>query len=92
MSLKMYHSGTEIKGVVIKGCPFCGNQNLLISEKDSYEKLCEENGSSCMSIECLVCDTRKAIHNIPDNNYWIGVGLIVSKWNVRWNDESSNRD
>jgi hypothetical protein len=92
MSLKMYHSGTEIDGVVIKECPFCGNENLLVTEKDSYETLCEENGSSCMSIECRVCDTRKALYTIPENNYWIGIGMIISKWNVRCSYEDSSRD
>lgn len=89
MSLKMYHTGVEIKDVVINGCPFCGNQNLRITEKGSYEELCEENGESLMKIECRECDTANFLFNIPDNNYWIGVGLLVAKWNTRCSDESA---
>lgn len=89
MSLKMYHSGTEIKEVVIKRCPFCGNQKLAITEKESFDELCEEHGKSLMKIECRVCDTDNVLYSIPDNNYWIGVGLLVAKWNARYSDESS---
>ena len=92
MSLRMYSSGEEIKDVVIKGCPFCGNQNLTITEKQSFDELCEEHGSALMQIECSVCNTVNTLYSIPDNNYWLGVGLLIAKWNVRWNDESSYRN
>ena len=92
MSLKMYHSKTEIKDVIIKGCPFCGNQNLIITEKRNFDKLCEEHGSALMQIQCSVCDTINTLYSVPDNNYWLGVGLMIAKWNARWNDESSDRN
>ena len=92
MSLKMYHSKTEIKGAVVKGCPFCGNQNLLISEQKDYEKLCRENGSSLLKIVCRVCNTENTLYDIPDNNYWIGVGFLIAKWNTRCGYEDCGRD
>ena len=92
MSLRMYSNGEEIKDVVIKGCPFCGNQNLSITEKQSFDELCEEHGSALMQIECRVCNTVNTMFSIPDNNYWLGVGMLIAKWNARWNDESSDRN
>ena len=92
MSLKMFHSGTDINGVFIKGCPFCGNTNLLISEQKDYEKLCKEHGSSLVKIVCRVCNTENTLYDIPDNNYWIGVGMIIVKWNARYKDENCSRD
>lgn len=92
MSLRMCSSGEEIKDVVIKGCPFCGNQNLSITEKQSFDKLCEEHGSALMQIECRVCNTVKNLFSIPDNNYWLGAGLLIAKWNVRCSYEDSSRD
>lgn len=89
--LKMYHSGTELKDIVINGCPFCGSKNLTISEKESYERLCEENGSALMQIECK-CGVSNRLYDIPSNNYWIGVGMLVAKWNARVADENSDRD
>lgn len=92
MSLKMYHSGEEIKDVIIKGCPFCGNQNLTITEKQNFDELCEEHGSALIQIECRVCDTVNILYSVPDNNYWLGVGLMIAKWNARCGDENSSRD
>lgn len=92
MSLKMNHSKTEIKGVIIKGCPFCGNQNLQITDKQWFDELCEEHGKALMQIECRVCDTTKTMYSVPDNNYWIGVGLLVARWNMRCGHEDNSRD
>ncbi len=92
MPLKMYHSKTEIKGAVVNGCPFCGNQNLLISDQENYEILCKKNGSSLVQIVCKVCHTEKTLFDIPDNNYWIGVGMIIEKWNARCGHEDCCRD
>ena len=83
MSLKMRSSGTEIKDVSIKGCPFCGNKDLEITDEETYNKLCEENGSALIGVECHECATENKVYDIPQNNYWIGVGMIIAKWNVR---------
>lgn len=83
MSLKMRTNGTEIKDAVVKGCPFCGNKDLVITDKETYEKLCAEQGSSLLEIVCKVCHTENSLYDIPDNNYWIGVGMMISKWNIR---------
>lgn len=92
MSLKMWSSGNEIENVEIKGCPFCGNKELLISEKSSYEELCEKNGSSLIEIECKACNAINRTFGIPNNNYWIGVGMAIAKWNSRGEmNENSDR-
>ena len=83
MALRMYHSKTEIKDVAIKPCPFCGSTNLVITEEESFNRLCEENGRSLISIECKICNVEAKLYTIPNNNYWLGVGLMIAKWNTR---------
>ena len=87
MAIKMFHSGTEIQDVAYKPCPFCGGTNLSITEKDSFDNLCEENGSSMISIGCKVCDTEIHLFSVPNNNYWMGAGLIIAKWNTRYSEK-----
>jgi len=83
MAMFMELSKTEIKNVAHKPCPFCGNTKLYISEQKNYEELCDENGHSMLSIECKVCKMDLKEYDIPNNNYWLGVGLLVGKWNRR---------
>ena len=79
----MYYSKSEIKDVAIKPCPFCGNIKLYVTDQKDYEELCEKNGHAMLSIECKVCDTELKMYNIPNNNYWMGVGMLIAKWNTR---------
>lgn len=81
--LKMIHSGVKVLERGIKPCPFCGNQDLTISEEDSFKELVRENGESLIEIECSSCDTVKRLFDIPENNYWMGVGMLVATWNRR---------
>ena len=83
MAVRMFHSKKEIEGVFVKPCPFCGSTNLIVSEEDSYNKLVEENGHSMIDVECAVCKTEVKLYDVPGNNYWIGVGMIIAKWNTR---------
>jgi len=81
--LKMEHSGRKVLEGGIKPCPFCGNQDLTISEKDVFHELVNENGSSLLAIECNTCNTVLRLFEIPENNYWFGVGMLVATWNRR---------
>ena len=83
MKLKMVYSGKEIKNVVFKPCPFCGNDTLIVTEEKTYNDLVEEHGSSMLRMECKVCDTEKRLFDIPNNNYWMGLGMLISNWNTR---------
>lgn len=81
--LKMELSEKEVDAAV-KPCPFCGNsQKLFITDEKLYRELVEENGSSLIGISCNVCNTTQRLYSIPDNNYWMGVGMLISKWNTR---------
>ena len=67
----------------VKPCPFCGERDLEITPERMYKSLCEENGSSLIEIECTICDTSMKVFNIPDNNYHMGVGILIERWNRR---------
>ena len=86
MTIKMKHSGTALSEAFIKPCPFCNSTELLISNKEQYEELCAEHGSSLVSIECKGCDTEMRLYSVPENNYWLGIGLLIGKWNRRRGD------
>lgn len=86
MALKMESStgdGREIQDAYAKPCPFCGGTNLEITNEETYNKLCRENGSSMMEIKCKVCRMGLPMYNIPGNRYWMGAGMLLSKWNTR---------
>lgn len=91
MALFMEISKTEIKNVAHKPCPFCGNTHLIVTDKDSFDELCKENGKSLVDIECNVCNTRMYMYSVPNNNYWLGVGMLIAKWNTR-NGGNKNAD
>lgn len=80
--LKMVHSGAKVLER-IKPCPFCGNKDLTISEEDLFNELVNENGNSLLEIECNSCNTVQRLFEIPKNNYWFGVGMLVATWNRR---------
>lgn len=67
----------------IKACPFCGNDQLEITRQDIYEEVCKENGKSMVSIECTKCHSAKKMYDIPKNNYWLGIGMLIGEWNRR---------
>lgn len=90
MAIKMLHSGTEIQDVIYKPCPFCGGTNLMITEKDNFDSICDKNGSSMLSIRCAICSSETHMYHIPNNNYWMGVGMIIMKWNTRQPEKGDN--
>lgn len=67
----------------IKACPFCGNDRLEITNQEVYEKVCVENGKSMIGIECPKCHAGKKLFEIPRNNYWLGIGILIGEWNRR---------
>lgn len=80
--LEMEFSGREVNAV-IKPCPFCGNQELFITDEKFYHELVGKNGNACICIECKACKTTQRLYHIPNNNYWMGVKILVVKWNTR---------
>lgn len=83
MAVKMLHSKKEIDGVFVKPCPFCGSTNLIVSEEDSFNSIVKEHGSAMVDVECAVCKTEVKLFNVPGNNYWMGIGMLIAKWNTR---------
>lgn len=94
MGIKMEISSEEIKDVVFKPCPFCGGTNLLVTEKKNFDELCEEHGHSMLNLRCRVCDTEMHEYSIPNNNYWMGVGMLIARWNTRngGNEHGNQKD
>lgn len=87
MAMTMFLTGEEVPNVIYKPCPFCGGTNITISDEKHYNNLCAENGGSMLSIRCSVCDTEVHLYDIPNNNYWMGVGMILAKWNSRHSEK-----
>jgi len=83
MALLIKGTKEEINGVYHKACPFCGNMKLYVTNKQSYDQLCEEHGLSLVSVECRVCGTEMREYSVPNNNYWMGMGMLIGKWNTR---------
>lgn len=89
MKLKMMYSGKEINNVTFKPCPFCGNDILIVTDEENFNELCAEHGSSLLRLQCKVCDTDKLLFDIPNNNYWMGLGMLISNWNMRKGGEKN---
>lgn len=68
----------------IAPCPFCGeHEHLTITDPESYGKLVEENGSSVIVLRCRGCNMEFSQHDIPNNNYMMGTGKLIERWNHR---------
>ena len=84
MKIKFDYKANGIEVGEIASCPFCGMQErLTISDPESYEKLVAENGSSVIVLRCRGCNMELSQHSIPNNNYMLGVGLLLGRWNHR---------
>ena len=89
MRLKMNYNNNSIEVGEIKPCPFCGTvDGLEISERDSYNELVEEYGTSLIYIECKTCAMEFKLYEVPDNNYDLGVGILITRWNQRKEDKA----
>lgn len=84
--LKMMFSGEKFEDIECRPCPFCGGTNFTITNKKNYDDLVEKNGSSCIGIECNGCDTEMRLFDIPNNQYIMGMKMLVTKWNTRKED------
>ena len=65
-------------------CPFCGEvDNLVVTNPETFQSLVEENGGSLINITCRRCRLDFKLYDIPDNNYMMGLGRLVERWNHR---------
>lgn len=77
-------NGSTLEVGEVKNCPFCGSSDeLRITSRESYDKLVKKHGSSLIEISCRRCDISYRLYNIPDNNYDMGMGIMITKWNNR---------
>lgn len=84
MKIKFDYKENGIEVGEIAPCPFCGeHEHLTISDPESYGELVAEHGSSVIVIRCRSCNTELSQHRIPNNNYMLGVGLLLGRWNHR---------
>lgn len=84
MKIKVDYKENGLEVGKIEPCPFCGeHERLTITGQESYEKLVAEHGSSVIVLRCKGCDTEFSQHDIPNNNYMMGVGKLVERWNHR---------
>lgn len=83
---------TAIENVVHKPCPFCGNTKLFVTAEDRFARLVENHGTAMISLKCSVCDTEMPLYHVPNENYWMGVGMLVGKWNTRNDGGVKNAD
>lgn len=81
----------EIENVAHKPCPFCGNTKLIVTAEDQFARLVEKHGSAMIALKCTVCQAEVPLYNLPNENYWMGVGMLVGKWNTR-NGGNKNAD
>lgn len=75
--------GRKIGGIKNRYCPFCGGENVSVTNEDSFKKLVEEHGSAMMKFRCKKCDMELPLYNVPEENYWLGVGILLAMWNNR---------
>lgn len=84
MKIKCEYSEEELEVGKIKPCPFCGEtEHLIITDPERYGNLVEEHGSSVIVLECKKCDMEMRQHGIPGNNYMMGTGMLIERWNHR---------
>lgn len=76
-------NNTEIENVVHKPCPFCGNTKLKVMAENQFVGLVKKYGSAMLTLKCTVCKVEMPLYDVPNENYWMGVGMLVSKWNIR---------
>ena len=84
MKIKFDFKENGVEVGEITPCPFCGMQErLTITDPESYEKLVAENGSSVIVLRCRGCNMELSQHDIPNNNYMMGTGKLIERWNHR---------
>ena len=89
MRLKMKYCNDSIEVGKVKPCPFCGTVDKLeITERKSYNELVKKNGYSLIYIECKTCAMEFKLYEVPDNNYDLGVGILITRWNQRKEDKA----
>ena len=78
-----------------KTCPQCGKLDRLdFTQQDTYERLRDENGSACVTVECRRCNLELRDHSREISEYEDRMVLLCYKWNhlPRRGDEMSKAD
>lgn len=98
--LTVHINGNERR---VRECPFCGNTDGLtcsynsgiwedeinITRYQCYENLVEQNGSACVKLSCLTCDTTMTEHDSEAQtgklplDYTTITDRLIEKWNTR---------
>lgn len=65
-----------------KPCPFCGNHNIVVTSKQSWEEVMAEHHSAAISMECTEClmDLWEMTDGI---SYEHKYNLLLERWNRR---------
>lgn len=74
----------------LKKCPFCGSEAKLVSDRKSYEELCQLHGKACILISCksLFCGA-DYFHHSDTDDYDTKLSEAIERWNHRAEDEES---
>lgn len=83
MDTQVGKDGRKIEGIKNKPCPFCGGEDVWVTNEISFKGLVEEHGSAMMKFRCKKCEMELPLYNVPEENYWLGVGILLAKWNDR---------
>lgn len=82
--LKIKYNGDYLKiKREVKPCPFCGNEELYITDKMDFINLYENHGSATINIECTKCSTMMYEHKYNGRDYRKKVNALLDKWNRR---------
>lgn len=84
MKIKCEYSDKGIEVGKVKPCPFCGEvEHIKVTNPETFGELVEEHGHSMITVECKNCDLTLALYDVPDNNYMLGMGRLIERWNHR---------
>ena len=64
--------------IIWKSCPFCGNRELFIKDRDSFEEHPET-----MYVTCEDCKTDAWLFDTDDMSYPEALLRMAEKWNRR---------
>lgn len=64
-------------------CPFCGGDNLEITNREDFNMLDRDNNGAAMCISCNDCNLDFWEHTYNEHDYYKRRVMLVSKWNRR---------
>lgn len=78
---ELYRESPFMERLFGKSCPFCGNDEVFTASAVFFNKLVEDNGTSCLSVKCPDCGVE--IKTYGHTDYHAARLALIKMWNRR---------